>query len=449
MQLDLDVDERRIYTVRQLNREIKELLQQSFPLLWVEGEISNLAQPASGHIYFSLKDKKAQVRCTMFHSANQLLTFPLEEGMHVLVKARAGLYEARGEYQLNVEYLERVGVGVLQSRYEELKRRLNREGLFEKTHKQGLPKFPRHLCIITSPTGAAIRDILSVLRRRFPVLAVHVYAVPVQGERSAEAIVDAIQAVNRREDCEVILLARGGGAIEDLWSFNEEAVARAIFDSKLPIVTGIGHEIDFTIADFVADVRAATPSAAAEIITPHQQKLIEALEKYKRSLRDQMLYVVNNSYQSIDHFMQRLEFLHPKQALHRNKRQLIELQKRIVSETRLKLSRQHARLNTLLLRIESRSPKYRWQTIKTRTMNLHANLHRLARIPLEKRKQRLETLTRSLYAVSPQDTLGRGYAIVTRATDKLVLRNADQVSIDEKILIRLAKGQLGAKVDKK
>jgi len=449
LQSELELDERQIYTVRQLNQEVKQLLQQGFPLLWVEGEISNLTQPTSGHMYFSLKDERAQVRCTMFHSANRQLTFQPQEGTHVLVKARAGLYESRGEYQLNIEYMEESGVGILRRRYEELKRKLSQSGLFDETHKQDLPTFPQNLGVITSLTGAAIRDVLSVLRRRFPLLSVHIYAVPVQGEKSAEAIVNAIQTINQHKNCDVIILARGGGSIEDLWSFNEEAVARAIFASKVPIITGIGHEIDFTIADFVADMRAATPSAAAELITPHQQELTKVFEKHEKSLRYSAQDIVSNSYQSVDRAIQQLEFLHPKRIIQRNKQRLAELKRRASSTMQLKLTRQYNRLNKLLIRMEYQSPKSRVHTTRVKFSNTLNNLYRLSRTQFRQKNQQLKTLTRALNAISPQSVLNRGYAIAMRAKDNQILNNADQVSVKEKILIQLAKGRLSAQIDKK
>lgn len=449
LDLDLDLDERRIYTIQQLNQEVKQLLQQSFPSLWVEGELSNLAQPASGHMYFSLKDEQAQVRCMMFRSTSQQLIFQPEDGMHVIVKARVGLYEPRGEYQLNVEYMEKAGVGVLQHKYEELKRKLSQSGLFDETHKQSLPPFPQNLSIVTSLTGAAIHDILSVLQRRFPLLAVRIYTAPVQGEKSAEAIVNAIQTINQHKDCDVIILARGGGSIEDLWSFNEESVAHAIFASKLPVVTGIGHEIDFTIADFVADVRAATPSAAAELVTPDQQELTEIFEQHKKSLGYLILDIVNNFYQSIDWFTQRFETLHPKQTIWKNKLQLVEFKRRIFSAVKLKLTQQYNQSNKLLMQLESRSPKSWGHTTRMKFANMHDSLYRLLHARLNQGGQRLKALTRALNAVSPQGILNRGYAIAMRAEDNEILRNADQVSINEKILIQLAKGRLSAQIDKK
>lgn len=448
-QLDFDLEERQIYSVNQLNREVKQLLQQNFPLLWVEGELSNVARPASGHMYFSLKDEQAQVRCAMFRNANRQLPFQPEDGMHVLVRARVGLYEPRGEYQLTVEHMEEAGVGILQRRFEELKRKLSDEGLFAATRKQALPSFPKTLSVVTSATGAALRDILSVLRRRYPLLLVRVYAVPVQGEESANAIVNAVQTINQRKDCDVIILARGGGSIEDLWSFNEEVVARAIFASKLPIVTGIGHEVDFTIADFVADLRAPTPSAAAELIVPHHEEVIETLEQFNKSLLYLIQDYLSNRYQSIDWMAQRLEFLHPKQTIQRNKEQLSILRRRALSAIKLQLSHQHNQLTNQLIRLENQSPKSRVHEARIKLTNLHRNLHNLLPVQLEQRNQQLMALIRTLDAVSPLGTLNRGYAIVTRENNGQILLDADQASIDEKILIRLAKGRLSAHIDKK
>ncbi len=448
-QLDFDLEQRQVYSVSQLNQEVKQLLQKRFPLLWIEGELSNLARPTSGHIYFSLKDEQAQVRCAMFRNANRQLSFQPEDGMHVLARARVGLYEPRGEYQLTVEHMEEAGVGILQRRYEELKRKLSNEGLFNEAHKQSLPAFPNTLSIVTSATGAALHDILSVLRRKYPILAVRIYAVPVQGEASADAIVSAIRTINQRKDCDVIILARGGGSIEDLWSFNEEPVARAIYASNLPIVTGIGHEVDFTIADFVADLRAATPSAAAELIVPHQEELIEMLEQFRKSLLSSIQDYLSTIYQSIDWIIQRLEFLHPKQAILRNKEQLVELRRRALSAIQLKLSNQHNQLNKLLIRFENQSPKARVHEAKIQLFNAHRDLHRLLLMQFEQRNHQLKALTRTLDAVSPLGTLNRGYSIVTRASNSQIIHDADQVTLHEKILIQLAKGRLSAHIDKK
>ena len=270
--LQLPFEERRILSVSGLNREARRIVETGLGTVWVEGEISNLSRPSSGHLYWSLKDAEAQVRCAMFRMATRGLGFELANGQQVLVRARASVYEARGEYQLVVDYVEEAGEGVLRRRFEELKRRLAAEGLFDASRKIPLPKLPRRIGVITSPTGAALRDVLIALRRRFPATAVLIYPTPVQGAGAAEEIARTLALADRRADCDVLILTRGGGSLEDLWSFNEEVVARAIAALKLPVIVGVGHEIDFTIADFVADLRAPTPSQAAELAVPDQRE---------------------------------------------------------------------------------------------------------------------------------------------------------------------------------
>jgi len=269
---------RDIYSITRLNREVRAVLEGSFPAIWVQGEISNLAQPSSGHMYFSLKDRSAQVRCAMFRGRNRLLKFVPENGMEVLARAVVSLYEGRGEFQLLIEELEPAGEGALQKAVADLKQRLFEEGLFNEEHKQSLPAYPKTIGVVTSPTGAAIRDILTVLKRRYPAAAVIVYPVPVQGEGAAGIITKALETADRRAEADVLILARGGGSLEDLWSFNEEIVARAVYNLATPIVCGVGHEIDFTIADFVADKRAPTPSAAAEMVSPDQRELLSYIK---------------------------------------------------------------------------------------------------------------------------------------------------------------------------
>ena len=448
-QVDMNFDEREIYTVQQLNREVKQLLQQNFPLLWVEGELSNVARPASGHIYFSLKDSQAQVRCAMFRNANRNLPFQPEDGMQVLVRARVGVYEPRGEYQLTVEHMEEAGVGILQRKFEDLKQKLKQEGLFDYEHKQELPAYPNNVSIVTSATGAAIRDILSVLHRRYPLLSIQIYAVPVQGDGSAEAIVDALHTINKLNTSNIILLTRGGGSIEDLWSFNEEKVARAIYTSKIPIVTGIGHEIDFTIADFVADLRAPTPSAAAELITPHQDELLETFEQIENTLTYLFQDFISTKHQAIDWLTQRLAFLHPKQTIQRNQEYLIEIQKRLYRTIKLRLSEQYNYLNNLYLKLENRSPKAQLREYKLQLTQLHSLIYTKIEAMLEQKQQSLYALARTLEAISPLGTLDRGFAIVSQKDSGQILRDATQVAINDKISIRLAKGSLSAKVEDK
>lgn len=448
-QIGMDFEERQIYSVYQLNREVKQLLQQNFPLLWIEGELSNVARPASGHIYFSLKDQQAQVRCAMFRNSNRGLAFQPENGMQVLIRARVGVYEPRGEYQLTVEHMEEAGVGILQRKYEALKLKLNEEGLFDTDNKQPLPAYPKVVSIVTSATGAAIRDILSVLNRRYPLLTIRIYAVPVQGETSAAAIVEALVAINKRKDSDVIIVTRGGGSIEDLWSFNEEEVARAIYASKIPVVAGVGHEVDFTIADFVADVRAATPSAAAELITPHQDELLETFGQYENSLLYLLREILSNLHQSIDWMTQRLDFLHPKQTIQRKQEYLIELQRRSLSAIKLNFSDRENQLNKLSLRFESQSPYARVREARIKLIDLHKQMNRSIQLKLEHKQQILHTLARTLDAVSPLGTLNRGYAIASQVSNGQILHDSKQVNKGEKISIQLAQGKLSAKVEDK
>ena len=447
-QIGMDLEERQVYSVQQLNREVKQLLQQSFPLLWVEGELSNVARPASGHIYFSLKDQRAQVRCTMFRNANRALPFQPENGMQVLVRARVGVYEPRGEYQLTIDHMEEAGIGILQRKFEALKQKLNQEGLFDSENKQHLPIYPKVVSIVTSATGAAIRDILSVLHRRYPLLTIRIYTVPVQGEGSAAAIVDAIQAINKRKDSDVAVVARGGGSIEDLWSFNDEEVARAIYASKIPIVAGVGHEVDFTIADFVADVRAATPTAAAELITPHQDELLETFEQYDSTLLYILRDTLSNLHQAIDWLSQRLEFLHPKQTIQRKQEYLIELQRRGFSAVKFTLSDRVHLFNKLSNKFENQSPYVRVREAKIKLVDLHKQIHRTIQVRLEHKQQALHALARTLDAVSPLGTLNRGYAIVSNQASEQILHDSKQVSKGDMISVQLAKGHLSAKVEK-
>lgn len=438
---------RQVYSVSQLNREVKQLLLQNLPQIWLEGELSNVARPASGHLYFLLKDEHAQVRGVMFSRANRSLPFQPSDGMHVLVRASVSLYEPRGQYQLTVEHMEEAGVGILQRRFEALKRKLSEEGLFSSEHKQALPRFPRTLCVVTSATGAAIRDILSVLARRFPPLTIRIYAIPVQGEASAGAVVDAIQAINRHRHGDVIILARGGGSIEDLWSFNEESVARAIFTSELPVVTGIGHEVDFTIADFVADLRAPTPSAAAELVVPHAGEILETLGQ----LRESMTYLVQtaaaNLHQTLDWMKQRLEHMHPTQTVQRNMQLLAELARRAENATKLRHSYQGNGLISLQARLGRLSPELQINKSRALLAHLHTQLNHLLCIKKEQAEHELEALARALDTASPHATLNRGYSIVTLEKSGRVLHDAAEATPDERIRVQLAKGRFSARVE--
>lgn len=286
-----------IFTVSELNRTARELLEDNFSLIWIEGEISNLACPSSGHIYFSLKDARAQVRCAMFRGRNQRLDFKPQDGQQLLARGRVSLYEGRGEFQIIIEYMEEAGDGKLRREFELLKQRLDKEGLFAESHKKTIPELPQSIGVVTSATGAAIRDIVSVLKRRFPSIPIVIYPTQVQGEMAAGQIVQAIHTANKRAECDVLIVARGGGSLEDLWPFNEEPVARAIYASHIPIVSGVGHEVDFTIADFVADRRVATPSAAAEIVSPNRQDWRTRISHLQQRISEQITKLIAHKRQ--------------------------------------------------------------------------------------------------------------------------------------------------------
>lgn len=389
----------RIYSVSQLNQAARLLLEGHFPLIWVSGELSNLARPSSGHWYFSLKDAQAQVRCAMFRMRNRLLGFEPKEGMAVLVQARVSLYEGRGDYQLIVEHLEETGDGALRRAFEKLKAELQARGLFDPAHKKPLPTMPKRIGVITSPTGAALQDILTTLKRRFPAIPVTVYPCEVQGKTAGGNLAKAIACANDQATCDVLLLARGGGSLEDLWAFNEAVVAQTIFDSEIPIVSGVGHEIDFTIADFVADVRAATPTAAAELVVPDQQAWLADLLALQTRLSHRFHQTLVRLQQDVMHLSKRLQ--HPGQRLAQQVQRVDQL------EQQLKLSLQYV---------------------------------------MDRKTQRFKSLVQTLNAVSPLATLARGYSIATDEQDQ-VLTSAAQTKVGDKVKLKLAEGHLGCLIE--
>jgi exodeoxyribonuclease VII large subunit len=384
-----------------LNREVRTLLESGLGTLWVQGEISNLARPASGHWYFSLKDRDAQIRCAMFRQRNVLSRFAPREGQLVVAFGRVSLYEPRGDYQLLVELLEDAGVGALQRAFDELKARLAAEGLFAPERKRPLPSAPRRIGVITSPTGAAIRDIVQVLRRRCPAAEILIYPSPVQGAAAAAALIAAVELAGTRAEVDVLILARGGGSIEDLWAFNDELLARAILASPIPIVTGIGHEIDFTIADFVADLRAPTPSAAAQLVAP-----------------DAAVW----------------------------RRRLEQLLARFAAAARRALRSEQSRLEAVTRRLNLSHPGARLQQHSQRLDELEARLRLSVRARIAAGSARLESAARALQAVSPLATLERGFAVITRARDGALITDAAQLAAGEAFDARLAHGSLRATV---
>ncbi len=432
------------YTVSKLNKKVRRMLETGIGSVWLEGEISNYSRPASGHMYFSLKDSNAQIRCAMFKGRNIRLKFKPESGLAVLAKGMVSLYEPRGEYQFIVEAMQQAGAGALQQAFEALKQKLRKEGLFDEDRKQLLPKYPQKLGLITSPTGAAIRDVLTVLKRRYPMLEVTVFSTAVQGNEAAEKIVTALQTADL-SDCDILLLTRGGGSIEDLWSFNEEIVARAVGDCKTPIVCGVGHETDFSIAEFVADIRAATPSAAAEIITPDCVELKTQVYQYRGAFDDCINRDLEQKQQTLDWLGKRLQQQHPQQQMEQQKQRLLMLQKQLLSEMQSSLRQFKEKLANTHNRLLMQSPKEQLSQQSSYCRELKLRLQQAQTKKILAARARLDIVTKGLDAISPVATLQRGYSIITKADGTLV-DDAAMLSTGDLITARLAKGQFNATV---
>ncbi|WP_283148293.1 exodeoxyribonuclease VII large subunit [Silvimonas soli] len=424
-----------------LNRTVRELLEGSLPVLWVSGEISNFKRYDSGHCYFSLKDKTAQVRCVMFRNRAGLLDFQPREGMHVEIRAVVTLYEARGDYQLTVEAMRPAGLGALFEAFEKLKAKLAAEGLFAAERKQGIPTFPKAVGIVTSPKAAALRDVLTTLGRRMPGLPVILYPCAVQGASAAAEIANAIRKATERNEVDTLIVCRGGGSLEDLWSFNEEVVARAIADCPIPLISGVGHETDFTIADFVADIRAATPTAAAELASPNRAEWLGRLNEQRRHLQRAFERQLQQRMQKLDALGRRLR--HPGELLERQRERLQALTLRLQAAPARQLERKHNSLAQMRLRLIHAGPD---------TAPARARLERAgqrleaARVrSLEQRAARLGNLAARLQALNPTAVLSRGYALVETANGKVVQR-ADQLHAGDRIKVRFADDAVDAAV---
>jgi exodeoxyribonuclease VII large subunit len=435
-----------IFTVSRLNRDVRFILEGSFPSLWVEGEISNFAAPGSGHWYFSLKDATAQVRCAMFKPHQRKLGFVPKDGMQVMLRARVSLYEGRGEFQLIAENMEEMGEGQLRKAFEALKKRLQAAGLFDPEHKKALPALPTSIGIITSPTGAAVRDILSVLSRRFPCVPVVIYPTLVQGDGAAPQIVNAIKTANRRKECDVLILSRGGGSLEDLWPFNEESVAQAIFQSQLPIISGVGHEIDFTIADFVADVRAPTPSAAAELVTPDQDEMLATLSAYEQRLMRRLQDKLQQLQQLLAWTNKHLQQQHPRRRLLEQRQNLDVAEMTLMQLQTVLITRQRAALTTLHARLQGQTPTHAIREHRDQLTLLRQQLGNAVRHEIQQKQLDIGNVAATLDALSPLATLNRGYAIATQ--NQRVLRQANEVRVGESIRVRLSAGSLECTVDR-
>ncbi len=436
-----------VLSVSQLNRMARSLLEENFPAVLVEGEISNLSIPASGHWYLTLKDQNAQVRCAMFRNRNMLLRMRPKDGMQVVVKARLSLYEGRGDYQLLLEHMEETGAGALRRNFEILKARLQAEGLFSVERKKQIPVLPLHIAVITSPTGAAILDIISVLKRRFPATVITIIPVSVQGTSSAGEIINALQLVNARTGCladvEVILLTRGGGSLEDLWSFNDEGLARAIFGSLLPVVSAVGHDSDFTIADFVADIRAATPSAAAELLSQHQDEWRQLL--LRKEIR--MLNCMRAKLEEQQHRLTRLrkQLRHPGRRLQEQAQRLDEMEMRSRRAIRTHMQSMKQKIALLHAGLLHNGPQNALQQKQQLLRHLQKRLGSAIAVHLQHLQMQVREQSRALQTVSPLATLARGYAITTTA-DGSVVTSYEQVEPGATIHTRLADGEIISRV---
>ena len=442
-QIPLTLDD--VYTVSELNTEVKWLLDTQFGSLWVEGEISNFMRARTGHMYFSLKDSRSQLRCAMFRNDNRRVQFNPADGQKVLCRGRLGIYEQRGDYQMVVDQMTEIGVGALQQKFEATKKRLHAEGLFDESHKQPLPEFPKRIGLVTSPTGAALQDALNVLERRYRCAELIVYPVTVQGEQATPSIVSMLSLANRRAECDVLMLMRGGGSLEDLWAFNEEPVARAIYASKVPIICGVGHEIDYTIADMVADVRAPTPSAAAELVSPDQAALQQAVANSKRRLLRTTMQSIEDASSHLQHLARRLDNHHPSHRLRQRAQRCDELDLRLQRAMQLSVAQANSSLDNLQLRLRNLSPGRELQRRQEKLTSLRARLEQSVNSVFSSAKVHLDGHQRALQTISPLNTLARGYAIVQNV-DGEVITHHEQVSTDTPLELRLAEGELGAKV---
>jgi len=435
-------------SVSQLNRRVKTLIEQGMARLWVEGEISNLSRPASGHIYLSLKDDAAQVSAAWFRQRQRAPAIGFKNGDRVLAYGRVSLYEARGNYQLIIEALEPAGEGVLKRRFDALKLKLANEGLFDEDRKQALPELPNRIGVVTSPSGAAIRDVLSVLKRRFPAVPVVIYPAAVQGDAAPAELIDALSSAVERDECDVLMLCRGGGSLEDLWAFNDEQLARTIADCPLPIISAVGHEVDFTIADFVADVRAPTPSGAAEIIVPSQSDWLRQIAGFATRIARVGQRALEDKAQELDWLSKRLVASSPAATLRRQRDSLREQSGRLSSSIHQQILQRRFQLQATSARLLKLSPALSVQRSIGQLNQIKQRLATAARNKVSDANHKVALLGRALHSVSPLATLDRGYAIVKREDSDAVLMDTTDVNEGDDVRARLARGEFTATVKK-
>ncbi len=436
-----------VYSVTDLNRAARALLEDGFPSLWLEAELSNFLHHGSGHMYFDLKDAQAQLRGAMFRGANRRLTFKPGSGQQVLVRGRLTLYEPRGSYQLVVEHMEPAGEGKLRLRFEALKAKLSGEGLFAEEHKQAIPTLPRSIGLITSPSGAAVRDILKVLRRRFAAIPIVLYPSPVQGDGAAERLAAALGTAAARRECDVLIIGRGGGSLEDLWAFNEEALVRAIHTCQLPVIAGVGHETDITLADLAADLRAPTPSAAAELAVPDGEAWLGEFDRLNTRVIKGIQRLLDRQRAQLTQLQRRLTRSEPGYVLRQHAQRLDELTLRLTAAQQRRAAAERLRLKNLSQRLVAATPAHRLGYLQQQLNEARRRLLAAVRARLSLSRQALATTAARLNAVSPLATLERGYAVVTNDHGKLVT-GADQLKAGDKIDARLATGRVRARVEK-
>ncbi len=435
--------EKKTLSVSELTSQIKNLLENNFFDVYVTGEISNLSKPISGHIYFTLKDENASIRCVLFKFQQRLINFDYNDGDKVIIRGRITVYEKRGEYQIIVDYIEPDGIGALYLKFEKLKRKLEKEGLFDKKYKKKIPEFPRKIGIITSPTGAAIRDILNILKRRFVNINVIIAPVKVQGEEAKFEIVEAINFFNLNfSDIDVIILARGGGSLEDLQPFNEEIVARAIFNSNIPIISAVGHETDFTIADFTADLRAPTPSAAAELVVKNKEDILLHLTNLEKQLISNMQKILNYNKQK---FLNLEKRIYSKLVdLKSLKSRIQNYENQLISMIFNNFNRKKSQFLDINEHLKMQNPLLKIQNLRNQVNILMNTLENVYLNKIFSKKQKLNNLENSLKNLSPLNVLARGYSIVFKSNK--VVNNINQINLDDKINVLLYKGNFGAKV---
>ena len=436
-----------IISVSEINKRAKSILEENFPFVWIQGEVSNFFSAPSGHWYFSLKDESSEIRCAMFTNKNHHITFEPKDGDHLVINGTLSIFEGRGQYQIIVEHIELAGEGALLKAFEELKKKLQLEGLFDDSIKRQLPAYPKDIAVVTSPDGAVIQDIINVLDRRSPFLDLTVVPTLVQGEKAAPLICEALNKVGKLKKVDVVILARGGGSIEDLWAFNNEEVARAIVNCPTPIISAVGHETDFTISDFVSDLRAPTPSIAAEIISQPYSELIETLEGYQNYISRSVISQIDFQRTQITNLVKRIR--HPGDKLREISQKLDYIETALIQNINQEISLKKNGLNLKDLSLQQNSPQNKVKEAKVYLQNASKDLLKALKLEIEKKSTDLAEIVATLQAVSPLSVLSRGYSIISTEPDRKILSSSNQVEIGQTISAILSKGSIKAEIKSK